>query len=299
MSNFIMLVGPAASGKSSYAEARKYFNNEVILSSDAIREELYGDASDQRNPDTIFKHMFNRSVDALKQHKTVIYDATNLSSRRRTSFLKQLRAAVKHPILTEAIIFVCTPVQLLKNNQSRERHVPGEVIHRQIASFQCPTYEEGWDEISIHNGKFKDGLKFMLSLGIGLMKAPHMNPHHDNTIGEHCLEVMKIMDSFGTNTLPALTGLLHDCGKLHCQDFDENSVAHYYNHDNYSAYLSLLLAPLMEKDDALLMSWTIGNHMKKFHYQDEEKFESWFNSLPRNKQELLHLLMYADKIDSH
>ena len=60
MPNFIMLVGLPAVGKDTWAnEYIKKHPNTVIHSSDDIREELYGDASCQNNPEKVFEIIDN------------------------------------------------------------------------------------------------------------------------------------------------------------------------------------------------------------------------------------------------
>ena len=62
----------------------------VLLSSDAIRGEIYGDENCQRDPGHVFDIMHQRTIAALSQGISVIYDATNLSCKRRMNFLKSI-----------------------------------------------------------------------------------------------------------------------------------------------------------------------------------------------------------------
>ena len=57
----VILVGPPGCGKSTYG--KKYAEehaNTIVLSSDQIREELYGDASIQDDPARVFTLMQSR-----------------------------------------------------------------------------------------------------------------------------------------------------------------------------------------------------------------------------------------------
>ena len=90
---FIMLVGVAGSGKSTYAKERQRESCRcTILSSDSIREELYGDESIQRDPAKVFQIMERRALEAARIGMSVVYDATNFSSRRRKHMVKQMNA---------------------------------------------------------------------------------------------------------------------------------------------------------------------------------------------------------------
>ena len=81
-----MLVGLPGSGKSTWAEKQ----NMDIFSSDAIREELYGDASIQGDNNLIFDLLHSRIIENLKSGKDSIFDATNLSSKKRRHFMRKL-----------------------------------------------------------------------------------------------------------------------------------------------------------------------------------------------------------------
>ena len=73
MAIFTMLIGLPGCGKTSYAQKYvKTHNNTVILSSDDIRQELWGDANDQQNPSLVFDIMLNRTVAEIKKGHNVI-----------------------------------------------------------------------------------------------------------------------------------------------------------------------------------------------------------------------------------
>ena len=89
---FIMLVGLPGSGKSTYANTFRSqllseINDErvVIISSDAIRKELYGDESIQTDPARVFSLMEERTLDELDKGSVVLYDATNINRKNRSN----------------------------------------------------------------------------------------------------------------------------------------------------------------------------------------------------------------------
>jgi len=144
MAKLIMLVGISYSGKSTVAEdlATKYRG--IIVSSDAIRKELYGDESIQTDHTKVFDIAHKRIRDGLAANKVVIYDATNLNANRRINFLK----SISHFNCEK----ICVPVisnldSIYARMEIRDRQVPREVIERQIKQFQTPWYHEGWDII--------------------------------------------------------------------------------------------------------------------------------------------------------
>lgn len=142
---FIMMMGFAGSGKSTVAKRIASENDALILSSDAIREELYGDETIQGDPVLVFKLMNERCYAALAAGTSVIYDATNISARFRQQTLSKLPSGV-----VKECVWVKVPVEVaIERNLSRTRHVPEWVIRRQASQFQPPVREEGWDQIRI------------------------------------------------------------------------------------------------------------------------------------------------------
>ena len=311
MNKLIVMVGPAASGKSTYA--RKYANtyDGEIISSDAIRKELWGDESDQRNPQTVFNHMYERTLAVLLNGKTAIYDATNLSSKRRVALLRRLRQDLgKNRTLTAEAAICVEPIEvILERNRNRSRFVPEDVIMKQIKSFSCPYYNEGFDHIVLHtNSTNMECSDYILDTINSLLVNPHDNPHHPNTIGEHCIAVsdlaMQYVKQYGNHDshyayLAGRAGLLHDIGKGYCKTYDSEGIAHYYGHDGVSAYISLLAnMTLFSLQEILLIAWTISNHMRYYSYQSKEQFQDWLHGLPSEQESLLHILMLADSADA-
>lgn len=145
MVEFIMLVGLPASGKSTYAEVLKE-QGYSVHSSDAIREELTGDVNSQDKNTDVFSVLHKRIKSDLENGISCVYDATNVSMKRRKVFLDEIR---KFECTKKCILFV-VPVEMCQvRNQNRERKVPDEVYDRMLKNFWVPYYYEGWDEIEI------------------------------------------------------------------------------------------------------------------------------------------------------
>ena len=121
-----MPIGIPGSGKSTYYKNNFNEDKTVLISSDAIRKEVFGDENDQEHNSEVFELMRKRTIDALKKNKDVYYDATNISSKRRIALFncsKDIRNAEK-----VAIVF-CTPLEVaIERNNNRERKVPEDVI---------------------------------------------------------------------------------------------------------------------------------------------------------------------------
>ena len=240
MSTFYMIVGIAGSGKSTLYEEQYAHAGMVYVSSDAIREEVFGDVNDQSHNAEVFEIMKQRTLQGLRGHKDVFYDATNLSAKRRIAFLKNLEGIEN---LRKVCVVNVVPVYIAwMRNGSRERQVPIEVINRMVKQFEAPHESEGWDEIIVHNEFYQPSL--LHDKLVALRSESHDNPHHSLSIGNH-------MDAAGTYFVKAgapgyliLAGFYHDCGKGFCKTFtnmkgEVTPIAHYYSHENVGAYLYL------------------------------------------------------------
>ncbi|CUX56982.1 hypothetical protein AGR8A_pTi10054 [Agrobacterium fabrum str. J-07] len=77
----VLLVGPSGAGKTTYAA--EHYADEVVVSSDAVRQELYGSQIMTGSQDAIFNTMRQRARRALSTGNTVVIDATNLRRHDR------------------------------------------------------------------------------------------------------------------------------------------------------------------------------------------------------------------------
>lgn len=306
-----VLVGPSASGKSTFARHMMRDYPRIInwISSDNIRKELYGDERIQKDHAKVFDLMFKRTVECLKGSESVIYDATNLSSKRRRHLIRQVRASVKFHVYIRAIVFNVPFEELCRNDVLRDRTVGEAVIRKQIAQFQVPCYEEGFDEIRLALGPCEDPYDFV----DGACRIRHDNPHHSLDVFEHMRAVGDA--AFNDNRVTSVTAIeaayLHDIGKAYTKTWrnahgEPSDVAHYYGHQNWGAYISLTLGLWVaewglgrirmngnEYDDALLeRAFYIQYHMEPFFRQGEawDKFAATITDEHAKNIQLIHEL---------
>lgn len=287
MLQFTMLVGVSGSGKSTLARSLAGSTDITLLSSDELRGELLGDESDQSDPAMIFAEMKKRAVAALNKGLSVIYDATNLSSRRRRATLNDIKHSLKDKVASvkfKCVVVVAPERECVGRQSKRDRKVSAEVIHRQILSFEVPYYGEGWDVIELRHTSLDypycedDSFDAIFPLA---MEMDQHNSHHSLTIGQHCAQTLwevhhRMGDSFTPEyrTMVREAAMWHDLGKCFTQTFTDmrsnpSDEAHYYNHHNYSAYLYLcaFYAPFRDPQClwvALLIQW----HMQPFFTDD-------------------------------
>lgn len=149
MSVIYMMIGVSGSGKSTFARKVNVETNGKtrIVSSDDIREELYGDASIQNNPKKIFSIVHKRIKEGIEAGEDVVFDATNLTKKNRKSFFIFLKEnGIKADVI--ACVFPTPIEECIARQQRRVRKVPTSVIQKQFAQFEMPLVEEGFYAIA-------------------------------------------------------------------------------------------------------------------------------------------------------
>lgn len=298
MSELIMLVGIPASGKTAWAEPLKE-KGYHIHSSDAIREELLGDASDQSNNQAVFRELHKRIKSDLSSGISCVYDATNIDRKKRKAFLDEIKSF--HCDKT-CVVFAKPIEDCMMSNAARDRKVPVEVFDKMLRSFWTPWYYEGWDRI-------KFGSTSINSAPRGLEYAKRFsqdNPHHSLDLYEHMMKAygLAVKRNYGYEVKQACK--YHDMGKLYTKSFidskgKKSDFAHYYGHQGYSAYLYLSsmfcsnphLEDQLELDKIFYTAALINWHMQPFMAWEQSD-----KALKKDK-ELITNLMYEDIMKVH
>jgi len=86
----VVLIGAAGAGKSTLAA--RLFAPDAILSSDALREVVAGDATDQRATKVAFAILHRQLERRLADHRTTVVDATNVTQFARRGLLRRAAA---------------------------------------------------------------------------------------------------------------------------------------------------------------------------------------------------------------
>ena len=146
MAKFFMMIGLVGSGKSEQAKKIAANYDAEIFSSDALREEMFGNVNHQADNNTLFKELHKRIRECLASGKSAIYDACNISYKRRMEFLKSLN---KIPCEKIAVLMATPYEACIERNAQREREVPEHVIKRMYMNFNVPFWYEGWDDIDV------------------------------------------------------------------------------------------------------------------------------------------------------
>ncbi|WP_083580193.1 ATP-binding protein [Planktothrix tepida] len=141
------MIGVPGSGKSTIAQQLAEITQGVIISTDRIREQLYGEEIIQGNWSEIEAEVLKQMEAAITSSQPIIYDATNAYPQWRLELLEKI-ALISPEISRSWVAWVLeTPIEICKQwNQNRQRHVPESVIEemgKAIANFP-PTLSEGF-----------------------------------------------------------------------------------------------------------------------------------------------------------
>ena len=254
----VMLVGLPGSGKSYYAEQHK--DDYVIHSSDNMRKVMFGDESHSGDNYDVFNALHIEVRNSLRNGNSVIFDATNISRKRRISFLN----TIKDFNVRKKAIIMATPYETcLQNNTKRERQVPDSIMNNYYKTFNIPYYNEGWDEVEVYyyDKTFHNLYGSIESFIDQTLSYSQNNAHHTKTLGNHCKSCGDLL--VGKSVELQESGYLHDCGKPFCKtlvlkDDCESVSTHYYNHEYVGAYNSLFYSSKDERkklDRAILIQY--------------------------------------------
>ena len=264
-----MMCGLVGSGKSTLAHRLAQEIDATVFSSDELREEMFGDVNNQDNNTELFHELHKRIKDCLKSGNNAIYDATNISSKRRRSFLQELNKID----CTKKCVIMATPYeQCLENNKNRDRQVPEYVIENMYKHWNTPYWFEDWDYIDIHY--WPEYTKQKIYDWVSKhMDYSQDNPYHTLTLGQHCFNAAYYFYKNMTNNkfLLSCAAAIHDNGKVFVKKFENakgepTDIAHYYSHENIGAYNALFFDYGFNVD-VLDISILVNLHMMPYNWE--------------------------------
>ena len=302
----VVTVGLPGSGKTSWVDdfiAENQGQAIDVISSDKIREEVFNDIEDQNHNSEVFDLMKRRTKESLSQGHIAIYEATNISSKRRRALLKELN---KYYDTAICLFKYKRLIACQIDNEKRDREVPSDVIDRMYRNFEIPHKNEGFDEIIVDfdektnlylSNKSKGGIGFLKDellaietyddykrlLGqLGLNQCvdmPQDSKWHTLSLSKHMYFCFRAVREYHWHDINlVIASMLHDISKPNVRTEDKDQkYAHYYGHENASAYdvIDILLRYVrIDIEDILEIAWLIGNHMKLKNNIDKDKFSN-------------------------
>jgi hypothetical protein len=237
----------------------------------------------------VFAELDKQVRTALHSGMDVVYDATNLNRKRRISYLKNL----SHFDIKKRVVCFATPLSICKaQNLMRDEKwiVPDSVYDKFIRSFQIPAMYEGWDEVEFEFNIRPFDPVFSFEKADGFDQD---NPHHTLTLGEHLRKAAEYADRHGYTDLHDAC-LYHDVGKLITKSFLDSKGnvtkdAHYFGHDNASAYI-YLSEIAADPYTANLINW----HMMPFSWNDPKAKEKARKLIGDKMMDDIYKIHYAD-----
>lgn len=127
----VVLVGPAGSGKSTFAA--RHFAPDEVLSSDAFRARIASDQRDQRATRPAFAALHATLVRRLRAGRLAVVDATNVTTAARRALTGRAAAAGMPAI---AIVLDLPLPEVLARNGARRYVVPEPAVLAQAAELR-------------------------------------------------------------------------------------------------------------------------------------------------------------------
>lgn len=270
MGRLAVLVGLPASGKSMLARKLSENSNYIILSSDKLREELYGDVNDQSHNTEVFEELNRRTSILINEGHDVIYDATNLSRKRRMHLINQVAKNADEKI---AYYLHARFADAIMRDELRSRTVGAGVIKKMYKNVHIPLKGEGFTEViyipnvkatEVHNQRqtiekyilkrgaaaHDDLFDFLAEFAVKefdyIYNLPHDSSYHKFSVSRHTYWVYRwILDNYnGEDKIMMLwAALLHDIGKYFCKSFidykgNEQKHASFIGHEYVSSQIA-------------------------------------------------------------
>ena len=279
----IFTVGLPGSGKSTFVKQLAISENAVILSSDAIRQELFGDATKQKSR-VVFRTLYERLNNLVAKGFSVIVDATNIERDRRVFALRKLPSSIK-----KECYYFDTPYSIcVARNQQRKRHVPLLVMEKMRKHLEFPTVGEGFDVVHIvhDSSPYEISQQQFIALiqsqptyeelfqtlrSIPLFKEIYQfdqeNPFHQFLLCQHTYFVLAYINEYymeSDKLALQIAALFHDVGKPFCKKYKPFQQRYgYFGHENVSAQLvcHFLLELGFEENFVLKVVYLVQFHM--------------------------------------
>lgn len=290
MNHLYFTVGISGCGKNYWCDQHAG-KNDIILDSDMIRAELWNDASDQQQPDKVFNLMFKRACEGLRANHNVYYSQTGLSFKHRISFIKNIRAKFSSEDVALHCVILIAPIEVCKKrNAMRARHVPDEVIDRQVRQFQIPVEAEGWDSIEVIPTYSFNQQQYAAKLLNELYNfGSQENKHHALDLYWHSYNCRTNI-TCDKNIDVRNAAFLHDIGKIYTKTYwpQKDNDAHYPNHAEVGSYHVLL------GGYSLLTAQIINYHM--LPYADMRAQQTWKKRLGEPLWNMILALHWADEV---
>lgn len=139
------MCGAPGSGKSYYGKKFAAENHCYYISSDELRNLLFGSENVQTRPDKVFRFMDSLVESCINWDVSVVYDSTLSKLKDRKSFIDKFSDKANL-----VLIYMQTSLEeCIRRNNARDRVVEQKVIEKHFnrLKMNAPSLNEGWKEI--------------------------------------------------------------------------------------------------------------------------------------------------------
>lgn len=249
-----VLVGAPGSGKSTWAKEAYQSSDSPfhVFESDEYRMRMFGTLSEgiqkREYNKLVFSKMREDLLNRVVEYKDevhgaeLIYDATNISRRRRVALYNDIKKYDKDCTVI-VVVFQRAYHTLKKINavRDKDKRVPEDALHRMYVDMQPPRVgvDCDWfwfvgesffstDKIGnvLPSESFKKEIKGFYD------NEPHDNPHHKESIREH---IDMCVEATNGNWELQEVAKFHDLGKFVAKAWDDRGFYTYRGHANLSA----------------------------------------------------------------
>lgn len=284
-----MMVGLPGSGKTTYAYEHKT-KNDVVLSSDALRQEMFGDVNDQTHNQKVFSELYRRMRVCFNHGTTVWLDATNINMKSRRKVFNQIPKGT----IVNAVVLVPMIDECVARDEARSRTVGEEVIEKFVNRFEMPIYEEGLDRIDIISDGFMTYQDYDYWLYHAAAGFEQTGKYHKETLDEHLQMVAEnVMEKYPIDSSEVMGAYLHDVGKLWTRTQDKEGNYHFYNHGNVGAYDFLSVIRCINTPVSLIKRYQVA---KIINYHDYS-FAGWDCCNKKFSEEFVSFLKFFRECD--
>lgn len=244
----------------------------IIFNFDTFKREMY--SGEIKDNSKVISRILKRSAEYLGAGNDVILN------------IPALKRSVRHGIIQFYRRFDCEIIAYIiavpfgdgiYSNMLCDKPVEEYKLQTQLRQFEIPFYEEGFDNIIIHNynnNSNYNNLSGVLCLMSEMQGFDQKNSHHKLDLYNHCKKAEQIFfsdHSVGTDTDRNITIalLLHDIGKLFTRSFGEDGECHYYSHPNVGTYYLLNQSKYINVNlsEFLEILFYVNYHMMPFDFK--------------------------------
>ena len=306
MKKIKILAGVAGVGKSTYINQHKK-DNDLVLSSDQLRIEMYGNLEEgNKHNGEVFNELNNRLRQAIKTHDgDIYYDTTAVSRKQRAGLYKQIKKTAELNNYEIEVVLLHKPLEQNKaqnNQRTGFARVPDDVIERMYKALKAPRIGVDCDSVQVVAPDFSE---YMDEINHRI-DEPHNSPYHAETLQEHMDMVNGLAEKTKDERLIELA-YHHDLGKAvsrtrnNKRSLATDYIRHLYGeHDRYMGHENVgSIYYLVKNKDNLTPEVSDMSMMIEYHMLAHEEIPAQLIHRDKISPEMLETLAAFAGMDSN